>query len=77
MDYSKGIKYMDDRPPTGLVFATLLFIGLIVGVFLGIHIGITQLRKEAINHGAAYWTVDKEGETKFNWKNSIETENTK
>lgn len=61
---------MNDQPPSGLVFATLLFIVLIVGLFLGIHIGITQLRKEAINHDAAYWTVDKEGTIQFNWKNS-------
>jgi hypothetical protein len=34
--------------------------------------GVTQMRKEAINHNAAYWTVDKEGVTTFNWKTSIE-----
>ena len=67
---------MNDQPSGFLcVFFTCFF--FFVGLFLGIHIGITQLRKEAINHGAAYWTVDKEGTTQFNWKNSTETENTK
>ena len=67
---------MDDRPPLGF-FSFFFVVSLIFGMFFGIHIGTTQLRKEAINHGAAYWTVDKEGTTQFNWKNSTETENTK
>lgn len=50
------------------------FIGMFFGVLFGCHIGITQVRKEAINHNAAYWTVDKEGVTTFNWKTFTEVE---
>jgi hypothetical protein len=48
------------------------FICLLFGFFFGCYIGVTQMKKEAINHNAAYWTVDKEGVTTFNWKTSIE-----
>jgi hypothetical protein len=52
--------------------AVVFCIGMLFGTLLGCHIGITQMRTEAINHNTAYWTVDKEGVTTFNWKTSIE-----
>jgi hypothetical protein len=58
--------------PVAALRISLYFIFLLFGIFIGCHIGVTQTRKEAINHNAAYWTVDKEGVTTFNWKTSIE-----
>ena len=64
---------MYERLPDWFV-AFIGFIFLLFGIFLGCHMGVTQMRKEAINHNAAYWTVDKEGVTTFNWKTSVEAE---
>jgi len=64
---------MYDRPCEWLA-VFFGFICMFFGTLLGCHIGITQMRKEAINHNAAYWTVDKEGVTTFNWKTSVEAE---
>jgi hypothetical protein len=67
---------MYERLPDWFVafIGCIFFIFLLFGIFLGCHMGVTQMRKEAINHNAAYWTVDKEGVTTFNWKTSVEAE---
>jgi hypothetical protein len=49
---------------------SLYFIFLLFAICIGCHIGVGESRKEAINHNAAYWTVDKDGATTFNWKTS-------
>lgn len=48
-------------------------IGLVIVLFslvfhiMGIDTGKNILRKEAIKAGVAYWSVDQDGFTKFNW----------
>jgi hypothetical protein len=49
---------------------SLCGIFLTFGICIGLHIGVSQTRKEAINHNVAYWAVDKDGATTFNWKTS-------
>lgn len=54
--------------------AVIFCVGMCFGTLLGCHLGITQMRTEAIKYNAAYWTVDKEGATTFNWKTFTEVE---
>jgi len=54
------------------------FLSFIAGLLLGVFIAIffifapmrTDLRTQAVNHGAAEWVVHPDGSTEFKWKES-------
>jgi hypothetical protein len=51
----------------------LVFAGIIAGLFVGVHAGITTTRFQAIESNAGRWVLvnEKTGETKWEWTGRV------